>query len=663
MNELLFTPAKIGNMELKNRIIMSAMHLGYAQRRFVSMQDLGFYTARAKGGAGAITLVASVNEQGGPMDMHCLHQDVYNEGLQKLVDIMHAEDCKCIVQLFHCGRNGHPAALQGKLPLSPSTVASPIYKVEPKEMTAEEIFSTIRDFGSAAARCKAVGIDAVEISCSAGYLLSQFLSPIVNLRQDEWGGSPEKRMRFPNEVIKEVRRCVGPNYPVLLKISASDMLPGGYGIEETKAFIRQIPYGSIDAITVTGGWHEAPVPQISFHVPEGGFAYLAKDIKSTTVLPVVACNRINNREIAEKVLQDGCCDFVGCGRAFLADSDFAENLRKGLPFNKCQGCNKGCIERVLKLKPVICAYNCRVGRETEPEWAQIKKTVLVVGGGPSGMEAARSAAKMGHRTVLCTNETVLGGRLNVASIPPFKQDLRGYINVLEGELLALGVDIRLNASADRALIDEVKPTHVILALGANAIIPKIPGMETMNTITAEDALTADGKALARILAGPVVIIGGGSVGLETAEYLAEKSGYLKRGSAFTDRYVKQEMLRQLIGAPDITVVEMDKKVGRNMGSTKWILLQDLAKLNVDICTETKVVSAGDGKLFAESAKGRTEFPAETVIFALGYRPADSNELIGILKEKAIEYTLVGDSNKIGDVMSGTADAYQAVRNI
>ena len=530
-------------------------------------------------------------------------------------------------------------------------------------MTEEEILSTIADFGSAAARCKAVGADAVEISCSAGYLLSQFLSPLVNLRQDEWGGSAEKRMRFPNEVMKTVRKCVGPDYPVLLKVSASDMLPGGYGIEDTKDFIRQIPEGTIDAITVTGGWHEAPIPQISFHVPEGGYAFLAKDIKSATKLPVVACNRINNGVIAEKLLQDGECDFVGCGRAFLADAFFAEKLRQGLPFNKCQGCNKGCIERVLKLKPVACAYNCRVGRETEPEWAQIKKTVLVVGGGPSGMEATRSAAKMGHRTVLCTNEDRLGGRLNIAAIPPMKQDLRDYIAVLEYEIEALGVDIRLNTMADRSLIEELKPSHVILAMGANAIIPRIPGIETLHTMTAEEALTADESELAKILDGRTVIIGGGSVGLETAEYLAEKKGSGIRGSAFIDRYVKQDQLSQFLGTPEITIVEMDKKVGRNMGSTKWILMQDLEKLRVKICTSTKIVSAGDGKLIAESASGIMELPAETVIFALGYRGADASELIGILKEEAIEYTLVGDASKIGDVMSGTAEAYQAIRNI
>lgn len=661
MEQVLFTPGQIGGMRLKNRIIMSGMHMGFAQQRCVSRQDMGFYISRAKGGAAAIIVVASVNERGGPMDMHCLDKDDYIDGFQKLSALMHGEDCKCIVQLFHSGRNGTPVPLQGKLPLAPSAVPSPLYKTVPKVMTQQDIKDTITDFAAAAARCKRAGVDAVEISCSAGYLLSQFLSPLTNLRTDEWGGSAAARMRFPNEVMKAVRAAVGDDYPVLIKISAADMLPGGYGIDDMRDFIRQIPDGVVNAVTVTGGWHEAAVPQISYHLPEGGFAFLARQIKEVTTLPVVACNRVNNGEVAERVLQNSDADFVGCGRAFIADPMFAVKIQKGEPFNRCQGCNKGCIEQVLKLKPCACAYNARVGKELVSECAQVKKFALVVGGGPAGMEAARSAARCGHNVILCTEEESLGGKLHVAKIAPDKQDIIGFAETLSAELEALGVEIRLNTKVDSDLIRELHPSRVIFATGAAPLVPKISGLDSFGSVmTAEQALIADDAVLGKVLSGKTIIIGGGSVGLETALYLARKKGAVRGDRQFLDTFVDRELLPMLQSKPNITVIEMDKKFAQNMGSTKWILLREIKDMSIELMPQTKVKCAESGVVTVETPSGTKELPADIVILAVGYAARDISELIKTVKDEAIEYSIVGDAQKIGDVMSGTHAAYKAV---
>ena len=650
-------------MELKNRIIMSAMHLGYAENRYVSKRDMEFYRARAKGGAGAIVLVAGVNDMAGPPDMHSVDDDKYTAGLRELAEMVHEYSCKLVVQLFHCGRNGYPAILGDREPVAPSAVPSPIYKAIPRAMELEEIRSTVEDFGEAARRCKNAGVDSVEISCSAGYLLTQFLSPLVNLRTDEYGGSKENRMRFPREVIGKVRESVGPDYPVILRISASDMIPGGYGVGFMQEFCSGLDRGLVDAISVTGGWHEAPVPQVTAHLPEGGYAFLAEAVKRVVDVPVIASNRINNGEIAEKILQQGLADFVSVGRAFLADAEFAEKVKEGKPFNKCQACNKGCIERVLHGKDVCCAFNCRSGNEyLAGGKAGEKKKILVIGGGPAGMEAARSAAAKGHDVVLCTREDKLGGLLSVASKPPHKQDIQGFVENLGRELEELKVDIRYNTEVDSRLIYALKPDHMIVAPGSTPIVPRIEGLDIGNICFAEDVLRGDRDLLVKLRKGKTVIIGGGSVGLETAHFLAEQVFTGDEAMSFLGKYVPQEMRANLYRPLDITIIEMEKSVGKTLGSIKWILLNEFKQLGVKIMTGTKVVSVGDNKLAISDAAGERSIQADNIILAIGYRPSGA-DFVRQLEPNCCSYTIIGDAKKSGDVMEALKEAYEAVRVI
>ena len=289
--EMQFSSAKIRNLELKNRWIMLAMHTGFAEGDALTEREYAFYEERAKGGAAAVTMVLGVNDAGALKGMY--HADTLDgNSLQTLAERLHQYDCKLIVQLFHCGRNESRKNHGEKPLLAPSPVASPIFREEPLEMTEEDLLQTKVDFAKAAAFCKENGVDAVEISASAGYLLSEFLSPITNLRTDKYGMGEDKGMTYPLEVLQAVRESVG-DYPVLIKVSGAQMLDGGYELTDTIVFCRKAEQeGFIDAITVTGGWHESPVEQISFYVSKGAYAPLAGAVKKYTSVPVIACNRM-----------------------------------------------------------------------------------------------------------------------------------------------------------------------------------------------------------------------------------------------------------------------------------------------------------------------------------------------------------------------------------
>ncbi len=629
----IYTGQCLGNMELKNRWIMLAMHTGYGDDNGeISKRDIDFYRERAKGGAAAITLVGAVNQEGCSNRMHRLDSDIYNEGLQECADIMHREDCKAIMQLFHAGRNNNENSGNSMKPVCPSPVPSPIYRAVPREMSEEDIQRTIRDFAEAAARCKACGIDAVEISASAGYLLSQFFSPLVNLRTDQWGGSDEARMKFPTEVVKAVRQAVGSDYTVLIKISGGDML-GGYDIKYMIDFINQLPKGAVDGITVTGGWHEAPVPQISYHVEPGGFSYLAEEIKLATGIPVIACNRINSPEAAEKILNRGIVDFVGAARAFLADPYFGVKVRDDLPYNKCQGCNKGCIERVLKFKDVRCAFNPKAGREYlgKAQWRDDQ--VLVVGAGPVGLETAKLLLETGSHVTVITDEERPGGKLHIAAAPPQKEDMTAFCENALFEIESMGGQILTETPVTEELIDMMAPDHIYFAMGAEPRTITLPGEDTSNV----DFVVAD-----KILAGQlppkgsrIIIIGGGTVGLETAEFLADKDNNYQ-----------------------LTVLEMGAKAGKDLGGLKWIVMGNLKKLGVKVITSAVVKGAvPNGVMVDINDENTEEYPCDVAVYAIGSVPRRAAGLEEYLDRKGIGYHIIGDGLKPRNIMEGLEEAF------
>ncbi|MEA4972530.1 MAG: FAD-dependent oxidoreductase [Candidatus Metalachnospira sp.] len=650
------TPYKINNMELKNRIIMLVMHTGFSLGGKLTEQDYAFFEQRAKGGAGAITQVCGVSNEGSANGMPNIAEPSFSDEEKKITDMIHSYDCKHIVQLFHRGRNSESD--YGLKAVAPSNVPSAIYRNECEVMTKEKIEQTIQNFADSAIKCKELGVDAVEISCSAGYLLSLFLSPITNLRDDEYGGDDERRMKMPLDTLRAVRNAVGKDYPVIVRIAGSQMMPGGYGIDYMQRFCSMADEeGLIDAVNVTGGWHEAPVPQISYQLPAGGFAYLADAIKRVVNVPVIACNRINNIDTMELILKNGMADFVGTARGFLSDPSFAQKVLDGVPYNRCQACNK-CIEAVLKGKPITCAYNPEAGHEAEEKKHRrviSAKKVLIAGAGPAGLEAAKRSAERGYKTILCTKDDKLGGMLLSAAIPPEKQDLSKFVENKKYELEQLGVDIRYNTEVNGDLVKEISPYFVIDATGSNAIVPPIKGIEKDSVHMALDVLNCDEKLLSKLKKGSTVIIGGGSVGLETAMFIAESRFATEKSKDFNKMFIGSDL--PMVDSPvSLTVVEMTKKIGKDLGGLKWIVMKQVKSDRIKTIAETTVREICDGYILADTADGEVKIPADNVIISAGFTPAE-NEIPSVCLDEKISYTKVGDCETVGDAMKGIHQAY------
>ena len=650
------TPFKINNMELKNRIIMLVMHTGFSTGGQLTEQDKAFFEERAKGGAAAVTQVVGVSEFGAADNMPNIKEDSFFEREKEITDMIHSHGTKHIVQLFHRGRNS--GSNYGLKAVAPSNVPSSIYRNECEVMTSEQIKATIDDFAKAAVKCKEIGVDAVEISCSAGYLLTLFLSPLTNLRDDEYGGDDERRMKMPLDTLRAVRKAVGADYPIIVRIAGSQMMPGGYGIDYMQRFCMIAEKeGRIDAVNVTGGWHEAPVPQISYQLPAGGFAYLADSIKSVVNIPVIACNRINNIDTIEAILKNGMADFVGTARGFLADPQFAEKVLTSTPYNKCQGCNK-CIEAVLKGKPVLCAYNPEVGHEAEEKTHRkviSAKKILVIGAGPAGLEAAKKSAERGYKTILCTKDSYLGGLLVSASASPEKHDLIKYVDNKKYELEQLGVEIRYDTEVDGEYVKELKPYFVVEAIGGEAIIPNIKGIDRDNVYMAEEVLKGSIDVISKLKKGSAVIIGGGSVGLETARYLASKHYSTEKSREFNKMFIGSDI--PLADIPmNITVVEMTKKIGKDLGGLKWIVMKEVKEDRIKTMKETSVKEICDGYVIADTADGEIKIPADNIIIAAGYTPRNSDITLACLDER-ISYAKIGDCSGVGDAMKGIHEAY------
>ena len=623
-----FSSYKIREMELKNRWIMLAMHTGFAVDNALSEREFAFYEERAKGGAAAVTMVLAVNDAGSLKGMY--HADTLDgESLKALADRVHAYGCKLIVQLFHCGRN-EDEKNHGEKPLvAPSAVASSIFRAEPKAMTKEDLQQTKVDFGKAAKFCKEYDVDAVEVSVSAGYLLSSFLSPITNLRKDEYGYEKEKGMLFPLEVLQTVREAVG-EYPILVKVSAAQMMEGGYELVDTINFCRKAEAaGTIDAVTVTGGWHESPVEQISYHVSKGAYAPLAGAVKKYISLPVIACNRIQDKETAEYFLETGYCDFVGSARAFLADSGFVEKIREDRIYNPCQCCN-GCIMDVLKGKELHCAFCPEAGREyMENQRRKIatKKEVLVIGGGVSGMYAAKKAAERGFKTTLVSAEEKLGGQLHLAKLPPKKEMLGDFITYLEHCLEELGVTVVLGQKADVSYVMEKAPYLTVLATGSTPLPASIVGAE--KAFSVQDVLCMTEEELMQFAQGQTVFIGGNARGLETAAYLQEK-----------------------VNTAKIKILDKESRMGERLGAMARPLLAELEKAGVQTMCDTVVTSIEGEKVMIEIAGQQFFVMADHLIGAWGMESVVDSEITMALMDKCLSYALVGDAEHIGAVGEG-----------
>jgi 2,4-dienoyl-CoA reductase (NADPH2) len=658
----LLTPLRIMDLELRNRIVMTAMHLNFTPDGRVNDRIAAFYEERAKGGTGLIIVGGcSINDVSGPTWLLDMRDDSCVEGQAVLADAIRKHGAAAACQLYHAGRYSHSVGMEGRQAVAPSPIASRFTNEEPREMTYEDIQQTIKDYADAAGRVKQAGYDMVEILACTGYLIPQFFSPTINLRSDEYGGSMENRMRFALEVAGAVREAVGPGFPIGFRIDGHDYMEGGNTNTEWALFAAELEKHGVNVINVTGGWHETRVPQLPMSVPRAGLAYLAAGVKKKVGVPVIASNRVNDVFVADEILRMGMADLVTMARALIADPYLAEKASEGRyeEITHCIGCNQGCFDHIFYLQPVTCTLNPRAGRELEYEMkaAEKPKRVAVVGGGPAGMKAALTAAKRGHQVTLFEKSDVLGGQLNLAAIPPGREEFWTAAEDLDIQLDDAGVELRLETEASAAMLQQEGFDAVIVATGAIQVVPPIPGIDGPNVVMAWDILTGEKDPEGT----DIVIIGGGAVGAETGMYVAS-IGTISADTLFylfTNNGEDIETLRTLCseGIKKVTVVEMLEKVCCDVGiSTRWTILQDMRHLGIDIRRNTAARRIEEGKVIVEVDGREEELPADTVIIAAGSCPDD--ELYRELKESGMEVHLVGDAKKARKAIEAIQEGYE-----
>jgi len=506
-------------------------------------------------------------------------------------------------------------------------------------------------FCPAAGRAVEAGFDGIEIIGSAGYLICQFLSPKTNLRTDAYGGSFENRLRFPTETIACTRTQIGPDVPLTIRMAGNDFMPGSNTDAETPAIAKAYEAAGVDALNVTGGWHETRVPQLPMELPRAALTYLALNVKKAVNVPVMASNRISDPYTGEKILRDGGADMINLGRPLIADPEWPNKAKAGRPeeIRPCTGCSQGCTDQIFNGLPVFCVGNPQAGFENERQLipAQDPKRIMVVGAGLAGLEAAVTAAQIGHQVKVYDKSPDIGGQIWIAGAPPHKQELLELLRYYRAMLRKYDIPVFLNSPVDAAFIRENAPDHVIVAEGAKALLPPINGADDPSALSSWDVL-GDNPPLGQ----EVAVIGGGSVGLETALFVAAKGTLTPEMLHFLFEYEAEspERLKELMfaGTSQVTIFEMLPKPGKDHGkSTKWVLLGKLKRYGVDIITDATVQSIKNGVVSYEKDGEIRSRTFDSVILAAGSQAVQ--DLTRAVAPLNIPYTAVGDCTQPGKI--------------
>ena len=519
----LFSPIQIGTVTVPNRFVIPPManNLGNTDGT-LSERSLAYYEARAKGGFGLITLESAVvyEQAKGGARKFCLFSDTSIASVRRVTDACHSYGAKVSVQLQHAGPEGNSALTGDPLKAASAVPAGAGHEI-PQALDTAEIYKIIECYGDAARRAQQAGADMVEVHCAHGYLVSTFISQRTNHRTDEFGGCFENRMRLPRLIIENIRKKTGGSLPILCRINACDEVEGGQTVQDAAAvaFYLEQECG-VDALHVSRAVHLHDEFMWAPGITHGGFsADLVTEIKRAVSIPVITVGRFTEPQYAELLVRQGRADLVAFGRQSIADPALPAKARTGQleTLAPCIGCLLGCVPNMFAGKPITCAVNPLVGREAELTPAAKRKKVVVVGGGPGGLYAAWICALRGHSVTLLEQQSELGGAFRIAAYPTGKGQLIEAVRSMIVKCRQAGVELRCGVTADEVLLRGLAPDAIILATGSEPLIPAIPGLADCGYVTAQDMLL--GKAP---MAQKVLVVGGGMVGCEAAEYLAER---------------------------------------------------------------------------------------------------------------------------------------------
>lgn len=648
--EKLFAEGKIGNLAIKNRVVMTAVGVSLSNLDGSPSEEMiAFYEKRAKGGVGLIiNEYTSVDDESGVAAVRqlSLAKDETIPQFKKMTDAVHAHGTKMFAQLHHAGRETFNALNGFKPNPTASVKACGLMLQATRSMSVEEIHAMQQKFIDAAKRAEKAGYDGVELHSAHGYLIQQFLSPYTNLRTDEYGGSFENRLRFISEIITGIKKEL-PNFTLSVRLTADEFLQAvgnpdkGIELEDGVAIAKELEKLGVDIINISDGLYEtanAVIEPMSY--PQGWRSYLVKAVKDAVSVPVMGVAVIRDPEFAEKLLQDGNQDFITMGRTFLADPEWACKAESGkeAQIRKCISCLH-CFETYLGCQlsgePVQCALDATTAHETK--YTDLKqdgagKVVAVIGAGPAGMESARVLALRGFKPVVFEKEAEVGGQLQTASKPPLKDKITWLVDNQKAQLSELGVEIKYNTLATVDEVKKLSPVGVVVATGNTPNIPtRIAGYDKEHVVIPKDIL--EGKV--EVKGKKVAVIGSGLVGLETAEFLAEQG-------------------------KEITIFEMQPVIGPGAYAQNLLDIQlRLAKHNVKYLPFHTLLEIKDDEIVTknEASLAIENYSADSVVLSLGANP--EKEIADTFEGKFDKVVRVGDCAKVGRIANAIRTGYDA----
>lgn len=677
--ENLFKPGKIGTLELKNRLVMPAMGTDLpGEWGEVTESQINWFARRARGGAALIvvevTLCATSIDPMRLMPRTLRADDLsYIPGLARLAEVIHENGAKAAIQLTAGG--GAQAIAGPWMPsssvtqkiqtVSPSGVPAIGHKDVPRALALDEIHRIIELCGAAAWNVQRAGFDMIEIHAHGGYLIAEFLSPYFNKRTDEYGGSLENRCRFLMDIYASLRKAVGPDFPITVKYSIDDFLPNGWDTKQSQELAKRMEEAGVNGIGISSGVHEAKMPAAPpYFYPMGIFVPFAEAIKSVVKIPVYVGGRLDDPELAEKTLKENKADFIDLGRGVIADPDWPNKVAGGQyqDIRPCLACNE-CRQSLFRLQPIRCSVNAAAGREGEIDDirpAVTRKTVLVAGGGPGGMEAARIAATRGHKVILCEKQRQLGGLALLAGI--HNEQVTAFVNWLIAQVKKLPVEVRLQTEVSPALVQEIKPDAVILANGGTFATPEIKGIDGENVFSAKDLLNLmngiplkKGLLLSAISSFAKHMVNPAIIGKMLGSNFPIKKKVIVIGGQFPGCSLALFLAQK---GKKVTVLEESELYGYDMEAHTLVALNNQVKEeNVKFVTSVKIEEITDkGAVIIDDKGNKNLEPADTVIVAMDLLPSDSN-LEKELRGKVKELFTVGDAKSFRHIKKAVSEGY------